>query len=204
MTARTITCALVDDEDLDQRYLAGTLPPDEAEAFEAHYFGCERCWELVQHGLAVRAANAAPAAADVVVAVRRGGRRWWGLAAAAAVVLAAVGVARRFGSPERPDDVLRGRGGSLPARAVAGGDSLGVSWARVPAAERYRVRLQTGDGGLLLERETAETSLAVAAGAIAAPARAGSAYWSVEALDSLEVPIGHSDLIEQRLTGPGR
>jgi hypothetical protein len=198
MTARTITCALVDEEDLDQRYLAGTLPPEQAEAFEEHYFGCERCWERVQYGLAVRAADRGPAAGDVILPARQPGRRWWGLAAAAAVVLIAVGVARRFGSTEG-NEVVRGRGDSLPARALARSDSLGVSWTRMPAAERYRVRLQTSDGGLLLERETPETSLVVGPGVIAAPPGGGIGYWSVEALDSLEVPIAHSELVRQPL-----
>jgi len=203
MAPRTITCALVDDEDLDQRYLAGTLPPEEAEGFEEHYFGCERCWERVHHGLAVRAANEGPAAGRAIAA-RRPGRRWWGVAAAAAIGLVAVGVAQWLGSRQRPADVVRGRADYLPARARAGGDSLGVSWTRLPPAERYRVRLQTGDGVLLLERETAETSLAVAADSIGGRAGGVTVYWSVEALDSLEVPIGHSELIEQQLPGSGR
>ena len=95
MSRNEITCELVDERDLDTRYLAGRLNPEEAEGFEAHFFGCERCWELVQQGLAVRIALGADAVAPQLPATasRQGkpGGRWWGLAAAAAVAAVVVG-----------------------------------------------------------------------------------------------------------------
>ena len=47
-----LTCSEVEDQALVERYAAGTLAPDQAEAFEAHYLTCERC----QNGLRLAAA----------------------------------------------------------------------------------------------------------------------------------------------------
>ncbi|MBM4189071.1 MAG: zf-HC2 domain-containing protein, partial [Gemmatimonadetes bacterium] len=44
MMSDQLTCDRVDREDLDTRYLAGTLSEADAAAFEAHFFECERCW----------------------------------------------------------------------------------------------------------------------------------------------------------------
>jgi tetratricopeptide (TPR) repeat protein len=40
-----LACDAFDRDDVPERYLAGTLPEEVAAAFEAHYFGCERCFE---------------------------------------------------------------------------------------------------------------------------------------------------------------
>ena len=48
-------CALVDRENRLIAYIANTMPPEEVEVFEAHYFGCDECWKEVQEGLEIRA-----------------------------------------------------------------------------------------------------------------------------------------------------
>ena len=84
MTMPVLTCERVDDEHLDARYAAGTLDEAEADAFEAHYFGCARCWYRVQRAVELRDGLAAvepvPRSARPSVT-----RRWWPLGAAAAI-----------------------------------------------------------------------------------------------------------------------
>ncbi|MGH7658286.1 MAG: zf-HC2 domain-containing protein, partial [Gemmatimonadales bacterium] len=87
MDERPMTCELVDQNELDRRYLEGRLSEEEAAAFEAHYFGCDRCWELVKGGAAVRAAldhdTRVPAPRE---------RAWWKpLAIAAGLAIVAFG-----------------------------------------------------------------------------------------------------------------
>jgi anti-sigma factor RsiW len=50
MDEQPMTCELVDQRELDRRYLTGQLNDNEASAFEAHYFACDRCWALVKGG----------------------------------------------------------------------------------------------------------------------------------------------------------
>jgi CHAT domain-containing protein len=80
----------VEENDLVGRYVAGKLPEEEAEAFEAHYFGCERCWSEVRAATEVRAAMERPAGAPVVpLAERREGRRPSAVFSGRALALAA-------------------------------------------------------------------------------------------------------------------
>lgn len=56
--SRTLDCNAVEEQDLVSRYVGRKLSPEEAEAFEEHYFGCDRCWAEVQAATEVRAALA--------------------------------------------------------------------------------------------------------------------------------------------------
>ena len=79
MDEREITCELVDERELDSRYLSGRLTDDEASAFEAHYFGCDRYWALVRGGMGIRAAMSGEAATtppSSYLVTGRGGGRW--------------------------------------------------------------------------------------------------------------------------------
>jgi CHAT domain-containing protein len=73
------------------RYVGQKLNPEEAEAFEEHYFGCDRCWEEVQRATEVRAAFREAEAPAKAIPFRQRRRiplaLWGGLAAAAAVAL---------------------------------------------------------------------------------------------------------------------
>jgi CHAT domain-containing protein len=52
---KSLDCALVDEQDLVSRYIGRKLSPEEAETFEEHYFGCERCWGEVKGATEIRA-----------------------------------------------------------------------------------------------------------------------------------------------------
>jgi hypothetical protein len=180
MSMPDLTCAEVDDRDLESSYLAGRLTAEEAEAYEAHYFGCERCWRTLETALAVRSASGARRPA------RFGGRA---LAAAATVVLAVAGgwwITTR--GPASPDDALRGAGDVLAVQLVRGPAGLEVSWVPRPDADRYRVRIFGADGGLLLERSTADTAVVVTP-------PAGAAFVEVTVLGALLQVLDGSGLV---------
>ena len=48
-------CRMAHDDDLVSKYLSDELLPEEAEAFEEHYFKCDACWQELETALAVRA-----------------------------------------------------------------------------------------------------------------------------------------------------
>ncbi len=196
MSINEIACEVVDESDLDTRYLAGRLTQEQAEAFEAHFFGCERCWGLVQQGLAVRSALGASAALEIEHPERvpkNGRAAWWGLAAAAGIA-AAVGI-WRLGPPQREpaEGVFRGNTDSFTIAATANPAALGAAWKRQPGADAYRIRLYRSDGTLVLEREGADTSIAVPVDSIPAT-RGAELFWQVQALDRLRSPVAASEL----------
>ncbi len=84
---RELACAEIEARDLMSGYLAGRLSEEDAEAFEKHYFGCEKCWAELKAGTEIRAALAGQSGADATKR-RRVWTDWRLLAAAAAVVLA--------------------------------------------------------------------------------------------------------------------
>lgn len=205
-----VTCTRVEEEDLDARYLAGTLSEEEAEAFEEHYFGCDRCWTAVQTGLDVRAASAAttdePRVQTSALTIGAGGqpraasftrRRWFPVAIAASVAIIAVAVWQSgTRSPVTPvGDGLRGSADSLYAVAFIRGQTLGVSWTPSPTADLYGVRLQTSDATVILERMVSDTSLAVSRDSLSVVTSGERVYWEVRALDALRRTIARSRLI---------
>lgn len=50
------SCSRIESEDVIERYVTGRLGPEEAEAFERHFFDCDRCWEEVWRATAVLSA----------------------------------------------------------------------------------------------------------------------------------------------------
>jgi hypothetical protein len=179
-----LTCAQVEEGDLEARYLAGTVSPEEAEAYEAHYFGCARCWEALQRALEARSAFAP-----------RRARRWrpsLPLAAAATIILVAVGVWQLGSGPASAPDTLRGSADSVAVTVGATARTLTASWSRVAGAESYRARLFAADGGLLADRETADTSLVIRADSL--PRALRVVYWKVEALGPSRAEIASSGL----------
>ncbi len=208
-----ITHERVEQEDLDTRYLAGTLSEEEADAFEEHYFSCDKCWSAVRLGLGVRAAEA-PETADTrraplkvqragagpsTVAPRR--RQWMPVALAAAVAMMAFGLWRwNDNRPLRPaDDALRGPTDSIRAVASVRGRALVLSWPATATADRYGVRLQKRDGTIIVERFTADTSLALSRDSLPAISDNEPVYWEVRALDALRRTIARSRLVPARM-----
>lgn len=201
-----ITCEIVDEGDLDTGYLAGKLSPEGAEAFEVHFFGCERCWGLVQQGLAVRSAFDAdmPARSPVIPArPARASRPWWGLATAAAIAVVALGVWQiaTQREPRLSEDVFRGESAEFLVAATADSARLRAVWRRVTDADVYRVRLYGADGLMAMERETKDTSVSVPLDSIAIARDAGM-FWQVQALDRLRNAIIRSDLTRAVLPQP--
>jgi CHAT domain-containing protein len=80
---KDLDCQYVEEHELVTSYLAGRLSEDEAEAFEKHYFGCEKCWAEVRAGNEIRAALKGHAGGATV---RRGPWTNWKLLAIAAAV----------------------------------------------------------------------------------------------------------------------
>jgi hypothetical protein len=175
-----LTCAEVDARDLEAAYLAGRLDEATAEAFEAHYFGCDRCWSVVQRAIEVRAAQAPPA---------RRVLGWQRPLAAAAVLVLLVG-AGWWAALQRaqPGDPLRGTGDSLAVRLERAAGAADLVWPAWTGADRYRVRTYDANGVLLDEREAADTTLQLAL-------PPGAAFVDVTALDPLREPLARSGLV---------
>ena len=88
-----VDCRRIEEQEMIERYLDGTLPDTEVEAFEEHYFGCQHCFSELQlrHAAALElASQPAPKASRTAVKVRS--FYSWALAAAAVLVLAITGV----------------------------------------------------------------------------------------------------------------
>ncbi len=185
MASAGLTCSEVERDELDLKYLRGQLSPEQAEAFEAHYFGCDRCWELVHGGAQVRATRPARP--------RRLPLPWPVLAAA--VLLGAVGIGLwRLQRPNPPPDTERaGSSGALLVRVSTGAATLAVSWSPLPGAASYRVRLFAPDGAVLSEREVADTTLSLTRDSVTAT---GPLFWQVQALDRLGGELARSALTD--------
>lgn len=117
------------------------------------------------------------------------------LAAAAGLVLAAIGLWQAL--PEGPgpeSDVYRSSEGALEASAYTSGDVIVTSWRPLEEAERYRVRVYTGEGAVLYDRTTADTVLDVTSGELSPRPGDAELYWRVDALDALGRVVARSGL----------
>lgn len=205
MSTNGMSCGLVDEGDIDSRYLAGSLTEEEAEAFEAHFFACQRCWDLVQQGLSVRAAFEGSSAPSEQTRRRAPFSPWWGLAAAAAVVVTVVGI-RRAGSGRETDiagEVPRGGEAVLSVHPTAGKGAVMAAWPKLPGADVYRVRLFTADGTLVLGREVTDTAITLEQDVLTGIPSGGPAFWEVQALGPLREEIARSDLTKAVLPTSG-
>lgn len=196
-----ITCDRVDREDLDTRYLAGSLNEELAEAFEAHYFGCDRCWALVHQGVEVRSAGPLP---SVVKSVPKKPARlarwaWTPLAAAAAILVVWVGTREGRVTPDEEAGgggmTLRGTADSLSVSAASARGVLTATWTSVTNASNYQVRLFTANGDVLWDRRVNDTTLTMARDSIPG-ASTGALFWQVQALDLAGATLTRSTLIE--------
>ncbi len=167
------------DESVFRSYVTRTLPEEEAERFEEHYFECEACWTRLQRTLELHGALSGDASAS-----HRASRRilggWPALAAAAAVAAMAVGLWAFL--PENGPTV---RGGAdAPAPAIeANGEGFEAQWQAVAGADVYVVEVFSDAGELLFSRETRETNLSI--GGAELPASGRPSFLRVQALDEL-------------------
>jgi CHAT domain-containing protein len=148
---KQLDCTRVEENDVVSRYVTRKLAPEEAEAFEEHYFGCDRCWSEVQRATELRAAlgKSGAGVGETGRLVRGPWRTWAPLAAAAGIALAvglgiyvashrgdAVESLARAASTARYRTLegrLAGRFGYLPAEPVqrgAEGPSLSLDLRR--------------------------------------------------------------------------
>ncbi len=162
--------------DLAPLYLAGKLTAKEAEAFEMHYLGCEKCREDVTTGAALRElygrpAVAASASASIDSASTR--RMWLPLAAAAAIAFVAVGVwqvsRRSIEQPGQPPSRIRApecsSSKSKPERR-----SLELSGLTShPGAAAYEVQVFASDGTRVWSAESDEPRLSIGPAVLPSP-----------------------------------
>lgn len=193
MSDSVLTCAEVDERDLEAGYLARRLSPEVVAAYEAHYFGCDRCCSALRRATETRSAFGVRGASGV--------RSRWpplGLAAAAVLVMAIVAGVWLRREPPPTLVAMRGPGEALVVRATATENSLTVSWSPVPDAELYRVRLHGDAGDALFEREIADTVVAVSVDSLEPGARDGALFWQVQSIDRLRQPLRRSALTAAR------
>lgn len=191
MIAQTERSADCPGHDVLLGYLHGRLPEDEAEAFEAHYFACDACWRELEGAMALGASLG-----DVAVEPR-GTRtaRWRGWLALAAAGLVAVGI-WIFGAvaPDSEPPALRGEQGALALQVEPRDGRFLLRWPEVRGADVYLLQAYGEDGELLLERESSESSVSLAASEL--PAGHPVVFFRVRALDDLRQSIVSSELEE--------
>ena len=69
----SVDCRQIEEQQMIERYLDGTLPETEVEAFEEHYFGCQHCFSELQlrHAAAIElASQSAPKASRLAAKTR--------------------------------------------------------------------------------------------------------------------------------------
>ena len=198
-----LTCESVEERNLVALYAAEKLNEESAEAFEQHYFDCDRCWNEVRRAAEIRASHATSPAersstlktADGKV-IRGPWMRWRVLAVAAAAAFVAVGawqILRRPPSPFEP--VLRG--GSTTSLSMriekTPGGGLRIAWTPEPTAGSYSVEVIRADGVSMFKREVSGTSLAI--DAVSLPRSPGQAlYVRIEARDAMGQSLAKSPL----------
>lgn len=216
MPEQAPNCPYGSDSDIDARYLARALSAEESEAFEEHYFGCDRCFAAVQRRSEIRAAMS-PASSEVathaeprVMPILSGRSRfssWRPALIAAGLVLVAVGIRRVAGRQPAtettaalpPIDASRGAASQLTLRSHATSTVLAAAWSPLATARNYRVRLLATDGSLLFERETADTAVMLSRDVVRGKT---PVYWEVQALDALRSVVATSPVVQAQ-TSPG-
>jgi TolA-binding protein len=103
------TCAWFDRDEVFEDYVRDGLGPEDRDAFEAHYFSCEACFDRLQTVLALRAELAsAPAAAHAPAPAADGWPRRWVLVplGGALVLGAAAALWFRTPVPAKPEATI--------------------------------------------------------------------------------------------------
>ena len=163
MSAIKIDCAYVDQHDVATLYLGRKLSESEAADFEAHYMGCEKCWNAIEQ----------------VGEIRRAGNRLFlerpavprrdllaPLAAAAVVAVLAIGLNHLFESPgEQPSRSRLFRSSATSGFEItvtySSKTQFVLEWPPHPKARSYVVEIFRPDGVPILRTETPENTLAL-------------------------------------------
>jgi hypothetical protein len=184
-------------------YLAGRLSAAKTQAFEAHSFGCDRCFGELQRAVELRAAGHDRLSTETHdrQPVARSRRVMWPSLGLAATVALAVGVwfARPLvdETPMEPvyRDVGDDTGGEQGLRLAVdpNDDGVSLSWVPVQGADRYEVRVFTEGGDPVFEQQTSRTSIELSAAEWQEAGRPGRFYVQLIALDELRQIIVQSD-----------
>lgn len=176
------------DEDLVRRYVAATLPADEAERFEEHFFGCDDCWREVEAVNELRDVlqRSGPVRSNLPP------RRWWigGLAAAAMAAFVFIGV--RQAMEQRPT-VFRGGETALHTSLKTTDSGVVLEWPSVLEAQSYVVVFLSADGTPVLRQQIREPRIEVPAETVSR-----ASHYRVQALDAFERVLADSDLRKTR------
>ncbi len=198
-------CPYGDDSLVVADYLAGRLSPANTEAFEAHSFGCERCFAELQRAAELRAANQDQFASDVHMYRPVARSRWvsWPSLAVAATIVLAVGlwyatpIIDDAGVPVEPvyrdDEDSTTSGQKLRIVMERNDNIVSLSWNDVQGADQYRLRVFTESGDPVFEQQTQGTSIELSAAQWQDADAPGKFYGQVIALDELRQVIGQSD-----------
>src|SRR5262245_46415941 len=183
-------CARAEQGDFLARYFGRRLGEAEAQAFEAHYFGCEHCWAEVHAAAEIRDAKGLDVFAAPPAERSRSARDVWTLLAAAAAVAVMVfglrQLAQRF-EVTLPQPVWRGSSAeALPLTITR--DAQGqvvLRWLPHPEAQVYVVEIFASDGESLWKRETSETTVSLDGQVLESKSPDVSFRTRVEALDTM-------------------
>ena len=87
-------CVQIRHEEVIERYLTGSLTPEEQESFEEHYFACDSCFVALQAQRALQAELSASAPQITIMPVSSPARFHWkmALAASALLILGVLGI----------------------------------------------------------------------------------------------------------------
>lgn len=192
MNSTKITCADTDERDLEARYAASQLTEDEAEAFEEHYFSCDRCWTLVQRAVEIRAVEHRTRRATSWRTIATS--PWLAIAAAATIVVAGTLSVDDWRSRGSEAVTMRGSTDSLHVVTHTRGTMLVASWTRVVEASSYRARLYSASGTVLHQREVTDTTIAVSAASLPKTAPDTELYWEIQAINRTRQVVGRSGL----------
>lgn len=198
------TCIHGDDSLIVADYLAGRLSRAKARTFEAHCFGCDRCFRELQFAMEMRAA-ASPSARSIPSLKRAivTSRPFWPLAGLAAAVAVALGIwvaqplPRSVEAPRDPvyRDSAAESDANLALEVAKGGNSVELSWPSVQRAERYTVRIWNEAGDPVFQQETHVPSLKISAARLPEVTGQQRFYVQVVAVDELQQPIVRSGLV---------
>lgn len=198
-----LDCAEVEKRDLVALYLAGGLSDTDADAFEAHFMGCERCSAELDDAGAIRSAFGKPVLeppAEGSLGRASGRDLWTLLAAAAAVAMIGLGLRQmaRMPSPETSETpVLRGEtADSLDLSVTPGSDGdVLLEWPAHPKAQTYRVDVLRTDGIRVLRSETPDNRIELSSGALPPTPLGVSFLVRIEAFGPLGNLVARSDAI---------
>ncbi len=195
---KEIYCLETEQGDVVSRYLAGALPDSEAELFEEHYFGCDRCSAELEQAAELRATFRRPVAAPVASRPGSSQELWSLLAAVAAVAMIGLGLRQLARNSEILPSGSAFRGAAEEAFALTViADSNGrvrLTWPAQDDARVYAVQILSSDGRSLWKQETVETNLLLDQSVLPLHRSDAPILAEVEALDAMRSTVARSTL----------